>query len=68
VLVFCYDFAAVTAVHINADRITLQTADADATVWALYDLRDTITDLGVTSGGLQEAFLTLTAESTAHAT
>lgn len=52
--------AAVTAVHADADRITLLTADADATVWALYDLRDTITDLAITEGGLQEAFLTLT--------
>jgi ABC-2 type transport system ATP-binding protein len=52
--------AAVTAVHADADRITLLTADADATVWALYGLRDTITDLEITEGGLQEAFLTLT--------
>jgi ABC-type multidrug transport system ATPase subunit/ABC-type multidrug transport system permease subunit len=52
--------AAVTAVHADADRITLQTADTDATVWALYDLRDTITDLAITEGGLQEAFLALT--------
>jgi ABC-2 type transport system ATP-binding protein len=52
--------AAVTAVHADADRITLLTADADATVWALYDLRDTITDLAVTEGDLQEAFLALT--------
>jgi ABC-type multidrug transport system ATPase subunit len=52
--------AAVTAVHADEDRITLLTADADATVWALYDLRDTITDLAITQGGLQEAFLALT--------
>ncbi len=52
--------AAVTAVHADADRITLLTADADATVWALYDLRDTITGLAVTEGDLQEAFLALT--------
>jgi ABC-2 type transport system ATP-binding protein len=51
---------AVTAVHADADRITLLTADPDATVWALYGLRDTITDLEITEGGLQEAFLTLT--------
>jgi ABC-type multidrug transport system ATPase subunit len=51
---------AVTAVHADEDRITLLTADADATVWALYDLRDTITDLAITQGGLQEAFLALT--------
>jgi ABC-type multidrug transport system ATPase subunit len=52
--------AAVTEVHADADRITLLTADADATVWALYGLRDTITDLAVTEGDLQEAFLALT--------
>ena len=52
--------AAVTAVHADEDRITLLTADADATVWALYELRDTITDLAITQGGLQEAFLALT--------
>jgi ABC-type multidrug transport system ATPase subunit len=52
--------AAVTAVHADGDRITLLTADADATVWALYSLRDTITDLAVATGGLQEAFLALT--------
>lgn len=53
--------AAVTAVHADGDRITLLTANADATVWALYNLRDTITDLAITDGGLQEAFLALTA-------
>jgi ABC-2 type transport system ATP-binding protein len=53
--------AAVTAVHADGDRITLLTTDADATVWALYNLRDTITDLAITEGSLQEAFLALTA-------
>ncbi len=52
--------AGVTAVHTDADRIALHTTDADATVWALYNFRDTLTDLEVTSGGLQEAFLALT--------
>jgi ABC-2 type transport system ATP-binding protein len=52
--------SAVTAVHADEDRITLLTADADATVWALYDLRDTVADLAITEGGLQEAFLALT--------
>jgi ABC-2 type transport system ATP-binding protein len=52
--------AAVTAVHADGDRITLLTADADATVWALYNLRDTIADLAITQAGLQEAFLALT--------
>ncbi len=50
----------VTAVQAGADRVTLQTTDADATVWALYDLRHTITDLEITGSGLQEAFLALT--------
>ncbi|MGH3181414.1 MAG: hypothetical protein ACRDOH_15080 [Streptosporangiaceae bacterium] len=49
-----------TAVQAGADRVTLQTTDADATVWALYDLRHTITDLEITGSGLQEAFLALT--------
>jgi ABC-type multidrug transport system ATPase subunit len=52
--------AAVTAVQADGDRITLLTADADATVWALYNFRDSITDLAITKGGLQEAFLALT--------
>jgi ABC-type multidrug transport system ATPase subunit len=52
--------AAVTAVYVDGDRITLLTPDADATVWALYNLRDTIADLTITQGGLQEAFLALT--------
>lgn len=52
--------AAVTAVHADGDRIALLTANADSTVWALYDLRDTIADLAITQGGLQEAFLALT--------
>ena len=51
---------AVTAVHADGDRITLDTADADATVWALYDLRGTITGLAVTDAGLEEAFVALT--------
>jgi ABC-2 type transport system ATP-binding protein len=54
--------AAVTAVHADGDRITLLTADADATVWALYNLRDSIADLAITQGGLQEAFLALTSQ------
>jgi ABC-type multidrug transport system ATPase subunit len=53
--------AGVTAVHADGDRVTLVTSDADATVWALYSLRDTISDLAVTEGSLQEAFLALTA-------
>jgi len=52
--------AAVTAVHADGDRITLHSADADATVWALYHLRDTIAGLAVTDAGLQEAFVALT--------
>ena len=52
--------AAVTAVEADGDRITLRTDDADATVWALYNFRDSITSLAVAAGGLQEAFLSLT--------
>ena len=50
----------VTAVHADGNHITLVTANADATVWALYDIRDTIASLAVTDAGLQEAFLALT--------
>lgn len=52
--------AGVTAVQIDADCVSLQTTDADATVWALYDLRHTITDLEIAGTGLQEAFVALT--------
>ncbi len=52
--------AGVTAVQVDADRTTLHTTDADATVWALYELRHTITDIEVTDSGLQQAFLALT--------
>lgn len=51
---------AVTAVRADGDRITLHTADADATVWALYDIRHTVTDLEIIGGGRQETFLALT--------
>lgn len=52
--------ASVTAVHIEANHVTLHTTDTDATIWALYDHRHTITDLDITSSSLQEAFLALT--------
>jgi ABC-2 type transport system ATP-binding protein len=52
--------AGVTAVQAEGDRVTLYTADADATVWALYPHRHTITDLEIAGNSLQEAFLALT--------
>ncbi|HEY6497731.1 MAG TPA: ATP-binding cassette domain-containing protein [Trebonia sp.] len=51
----------VTALSAEGDRVTLRTADADATVWALYPQRDAIADIAVTEASLEEAFLTLAA-------
>jgi hypothetical protein len=50
----------VTAIQADGEHITLQTANSDATIWALYNLRDAIAGLEITSGSLQEAFLALT--------
>jgi hypothetical protein len=50
----------VTAVECDGANVTLHTTDSDATVWRLYDMRDDIADLEVTSGGLRAAFLSLT--------
>jgi ABC-2 type transport system ATP-binding protein len=51
----------VTAVDVEGREVTLRTTDADATVWGLYGLRDHLSGLEVTGGGLREAFLALTA-------
>jgi hypothetical protein len=55
---------AVTALSVDGDRVTLRTADADATVWALYperhDIAD-IADIAVAEASLEEAFLSLVA-------
>ena len=51
--------AGVTAVSADSDRVTLRTADADATVWALYPERDAIADIAVSEASLEEAFLSL---------
>ena len=51
----------VTAMDVEGREVTLHTTDADATVWSLYGLRDHLSSLEVTGGGLREAFLTLTA-------
>jgi ABC-2 type transport system ATP-binding protein len=51
--------AGVTAVSADSDRVTLRTADADATVWALYPERDAIADIAVAEASLEEAFLSL---------
>jgi ABC-2 type transport system ATP-binding protein len=50
----------VTSVEFDGADVTLYTTDSDATVWALYDLRDDLADLEVASGGLRAAFLSLT--------
>ena len=41
--------------------MTLRTADADATVWALYPDRHAIADIAVAEASLEEAFLSLVA-------
>jgi ABC-2 type transport system ATP-binding protein len=51
----------VTALSAAGDRVTLHTADADATVWALYPERHAIADIGVAEASLEEAFLSLVA-------
>ncbi|HTZ30765.1 MAG TPA: ATP-binding cassette domain-containing protein [Streptosporangiaceae bacterium] len=53
--------AGVTALSADGDRVTLRTADADATVWALYPERDAIADIAVADASLEEAFLSLVA-------
>jgi ABC-2 type transport system ATP-binding protein len=53
--------AGVTAMDVEGREVTLHTTDSDATIWSLYDLRDQLTGLEVTGGGLREAFLSLTA-------
>jgi ABC-2 type transport system ATP-binding protein len=56
--------AGVTAVSADSDRVTLRTADADATVWALYPERDAIADIAVAEASLEEAFLSLVTSDT----
>lgn len=53
--------AGVTALSVERDRVTLRTADADATVWALYPQRHAIADITVAEASLEEAFLSLAA-------
>jgi ABC-2 type transport system ATP-binding protein len=50
----------VTAMDVEGREVTLQTTDADATVWSLYSRRDQLSGLEVTGGGLRAAFLALT--------
>ena len=49
----------VTAVHADEGKVSLQTTDADATIWALYNQRHTIADITVSEASLEEAFLSL---------
>jgi ABC-2 type transport system ATP-binding protein len=51
--------AGVTALSADGDRVTLHTADSDATVWALYPDRHAIADIAVADASLEEAFLSL---------
>ncbi|MGH9107349.1 MAG: ATP-binding cassette domain-containing protein [Acidimicrobiales bacterium] len=59
------DAAAVTALDVEGSRVTQHTSDADATVWSLYDQREFVSDLQVSEGTLEEAFLNLTAANPA---
>jgi ABC-2 type transport system ATP-binding protein len=58
----------VTALSADGDRVTLRTADADATVWALYPERHAIADIAVADASLEEAFLSLVSGETESAT
>jgi ABC-2 type transport system ATP-binding protein len=58
--------AGVTALSADGDRVTLRTADSDATVWALYPERDTIADIAVADASLEEAFLSLVSDGAAR--
>jgi ABC-2 type transport system ATP-binding protein len=49
----------VTALSLDGDRVTLRTADADATVWALYPQRQAIADIAISEASLEEAFFSL---------
>ena len=60
--------AGVTDVAVVHGRVTLTTTDPDSTIWALYDIRHDISDLEITGGDLQHAFLALTAEPTEAST
>lgn len=49
----------VTHVAIDHDHVILTTTEPDTTIWALYDLRHVISEIEITGGDLQEAFLAL---------
>jgi ABC-2 type transport system ATP-binding protein len=52
----------VISVRVNGDTVTLHSKDADATVWALYKLKDSIRHLRVSDSGFEAAFLNLTTQ------
>jgi ABC-2 type transport system ATP-binding protein len=58
----------VVAVEVRAGRVTLRTADSDATVAALFTARGFVRGLEVTGAGLEDAFLALTSDVTASST
>ncbi len=50
----------VAHVAIDHDHVVLTTTEPDTTIWALYDLRHAISEIEITGGDLQQAFLALT--------
>lgn len=49
----------VTALSLDEDRLTLNTVDADTTLWALYSQRQAIADITVAETSLEDAFFSL---------
>jgi ABC-2 type transport system ATP-binding protein len=49
----------VTSVQADQQHVSLHTADADTTIWALYDQRSVIADIAISEASLEEAFLSL---------
>lgn len=52
----------VTGVRVRGERVSVSTADADATVPALYATGRTVRDIEVTGVGLEEALIALTSD------
>jgi ABC-2 type transport system ATP-binding protein len=52
--------AGVVSVLTNGDTITLHSKNTDATIWALYSMRNSIRQLRITDSGFEAAFLNLT--------
>ncbi|HEY3686592.1 MAG TPA: ABC transporter ATP-binding protein [Streptosporangiaceae bacterium] len=56
----------VTGADVRGERVSLTTADADATLPALYGSGLRIKDIEVAGGGLESALLSLTGDAAAH--